>query len=289
MIIEIFAAAFLIMLASLSGVFFVWKGLGNFVQKHLRYLVTFAIGVFATTLFLMLRETLHLEAALPIVAVAAALGALALEVLQRLIPEAHHHHGADEQECCEHEDRFKHMINPRRVLLGDAAHNIGDGILLVPAFLIDLHVGIAATVGILLHEFVQEVSEFFILKASGYSSKQALARNFAVSATILIGVGLSLYVAHIGDYVPLLIAFAAGGFLYIIIRDLLPHTLAHIRHSGGMLTHAFVLILGIAIMFATTLIIPHSHEHREHEDEFSKDQAHSLQHSLSAAMSSLTL
>ncbi len=261
MITEIFAAAFVIMLTSLSGVLFVWNGLGNFIQKYLRYLVTLAMGVFATTLFFMFKETAHMQVNLLSSAFAAALGALTLEVLQRYLPEAHHHHGADEDECCKNKDKFTHLINPRRVLLGDAAHNISDGILLVPAFLIDLRVGIVATIGILVHEFVQEISEFFILKGAGYTNRQALVRNFAVSSTILIGVVLSLVLARAGDFVPLLISFAAGGFIYIIVRDLLPHTLAHIRHSGGAFVHIVAFAIGIAIMFATTLILPHSHEH----------------------------
>lgn len=287
MYLEIFIAGLLAMLLSLSGVIFVWKGFGSFVTKNLRFLVTFAMGVFTTTLFLMLQETVHLEASIATIAIAASLGALALEVLHRAIPEAHHHHGANKEECCEHEheDEHGHMhthINPRRVLLGDAAHNIGDGILIVPAFLISFHTGVAVTVGIILHELVQEISEFFILKEAGYSTRKALLSNLVVSSTIFIGIFASLLVANITSYVHMLIAFAAGGILYIIIRDLLPHTVGRIKHSGGALTHATTFVLGVVLMFGTVSVLPHSHdlheegdghgheyatEHHEHEDD----------------------
>ncbi len=268
MYIEIFTAGIAVMLTSLSGVLFMWHGFKNVIQKNLKFLVTFAMGVFGTTLFLMLSETMHLEASLGAVAIAAAVGALTLEVLQRLIPEAHHHHGADEGECCDHEHGDEHAvnkINPRRILLGDAAHNIGDGIMLVPAYLLSFHIGLSVTIGIILHEVVQEISEFFILKEAGYSTKRALISNLIVSSTIFIGIGISLFIATATEYMHLLIAFAAGGILYIIVRDLLPHTIERIKHSGGLAIHIAVFILGTIIMLSATNILPHSHE--LHDDE----------------------
>ncbi len=258
MYIEVFTAGFAIMLVSLSGVLFMWHGLKDIMQRNLKFLVTFAMGVFSATLYLMLIETMHLNAKLGTVAIAAAAGALVLEVLQRLIPEAHHHHGSDEAECCEYDHGQQvSKINPNRILLGDAAHNIGDGIMLVPAYMLSFHVGLSVTVGIILHEIVQEISEFFILKEAGYSTKRALLSNFAVSSTIFIGIGISLLVANATDYSHLLIAFAAGALLYIIIRDLLPHTIERIRHEGKAVQHITILIIGATVMLLTAHILPH--------------------------------
>ncbi len=253
MIIEILTAALAIMFMSFSGKLFVWKSVGNFVQYNLRYMVTLSTGVFATTLFLMLDETANTDANILTVSITAVLGALTLELLQRLIPESHHHHGSNEEECCEH--MATHKINPRRVLLGDAIHNIADGILLVSAFVIDVRVGIAATVGIMLHEFIQETSQFFILKRVGYSDNKALLQNFFASTSILLGVGVSLLLVNVNDFVPLLIAFAAGSFIYIILRDLLPHTISNIKHQGGSLKHLASFVLGVLIMSAAALLL----------------------------------
>ncbi len=258
MYIEIFAAGFAIMLASLSGKLVMWGHLGHILQKNLKFLVTFAMGVFGATLYLMLSETLHLQAGLGPVALAAAAGALALEVLHRLLPEAHHHHGTDKSECCDHEHGHTiSTINPRRILLGDAAHNIGDGVMLVPAYLISLQVGLSVTLGILLHEVVQEISEFFILKEAGYSTKRALLSNLAVSSTIFIGIAASLFIATATAYIHLLIAFAAGGLFYIILRDLLPHTIERIKHEGKTTQHIILLVIGVSLMLLSAHILPH--------------------------------
>jgi len=266
MYIEIFTAGAAVMLTSLSGVVLMWHGFRGVIQKNLKFLVTFSMGVFGTALYLMLSETMQLQAGLGIVALAAAAGALALEILQRLIPEAHHHHGSDETECCSHEHGDAHdgqgsslttRINPKRILLGDAIHNIGDGIMLVPAFFISFSAGVAITVGIILHELVQEISEFFILKEAGYSTKKALLSNLLASSTIFIGIAISLFITTATEYIHLLIAFAAGGILYIIIRDLLPHTIERIRHEGRVITHISLFVTGIIIMLLTANILPH--------------------------------
>ena len=113
------------------------------------------------------------------------LGVLVLEIIERFHLASHHHH--DTKHDHEHTG-----INARKLLFTDAIHNVADGVLLVPAFAVDVRLGIATAVAIFLHEAVQEVSEFFVLKEAGYSTKKALTLNFLVSSTILIGVGLGV-------------------------------------------------------------------------------------------------
>lgn len=270
MITYILIAAVIVMLASLSGKLVTWGALGRWAGRNLRYLTSFALGVFVVTLALMVRETQELDVSLGWALLLAAAGALVLEGVQRLIPDAHHHHGAEEGDCCAEDDHeHRHRINPRRVLLGDAAHNMGDGILLASAFLIDLHVGVAAAVGIVLHEMVQEVSEFFILQEAGYSTSRALWSNFAVSSTILVGSLLAFMVASAESLVPYLIAFSAGATLYIIVMDLLPHMFATARKHGELIRHVIVAALGGLVLFGVVSAVPHEHEHggEVHTDE----------------------
>lgn len=146
------------------------------------------------------------------------------------------------------------------MMLGDAVHNIGDGLLLVPAFAVSTQAGIAAAVAIFFHEFVQEISEFFVLKQAGYSTKEALGKNFIVSSTILIGVFLSLTLSSVDGLADLLIPFAAGGFLHVILRDLIPHAVRSVKRHGKSHIHVASLILGATIMLGMTLAFPHGHE-----------------------------
>lgn len=249
MITSVFISAFIVMLASLVGVIFVWKQFGKWVEQHLSYLVSFSIGVFLVVIYNLGLEAVEMELTLGMFIGWAVLGVVVLELGGRLIPKAHHHH--------EFEHDHPHTrVDARRMLLGDAIHNIGDGILLVPAFLVDIRIGIATTTAVFLHELVQELSEFFVLRDAGHSTKKALVLNFLVSSTILMGVVLSLYVSSYAErFVGLLIAFAAGGFLYVVFRDLLPNTFTCMKKQGSIVLHLLAIILGLVVMFAVGLIV----------------------------------
>lgn len=261
-------ASLVIMLASLSGKLVTWGVLGTFIRENLRFMTSFALGVFLVTFGLMVTETVHLEVGLGMTFLFAGIGALVLEGVQRLVPGGHHHHGANTEDCAD-DDVHEHDINPRRVLMSDAAHNFGDGILLASAFLIDFHVGVAAALGILLHEIVQEVSEFFILKEAGYSTTRALTSNFIVSFTVLMGAVFALFVAQAEEYVPYLIAFAAGATLYIILMDLIPHVLSSAKRHADASKHLAMALLGGALLFGVVQIVPHEHEHGDTHEEIS--------------------
>ena len=253
------------MLASLSGKLFTYGVFRNIIQRNIRFLVTFSLGVFLATEYVLIKEVQESETSFIYIIIAMMLGALLLEILQHFLPDAHHHHGADESECyntheCQSTHNHKEVhpeskINPRRILLGDAVHNIADGILLVPAYLISINTGITLTIGILVHEFIQETSEFFILKEAGYSTKRALISNFIVSSAILVGILTGITVSKATDYIPLLMAFSIGALLYIIIRDLLPHIIARMRNDGQVFRHILTLILGIYTIFFIEYIL----------------------------------
>jgi len=244
------------MLASLSGKLFTYGALGNFTKRNLKFLISFALGIFSVSLYLLFGEVIELSISTSTLIISIISGMILLETLQRLLPDAHHHHGANKNDCCNCDKQPEHKINPRRILLGDALHNMGDGIVLVSAYLISFTTGLTLTIGILLHEFVQETSEFFILKEAGYSTKRALLSNFAVSTTIFIGILLSIFVATATTYTPVLMAVSIGALLYIIFRDLLPHTIERVRHGGRLITHITLFAIGVAIMLTIGTLIP---------------------------------
>lgn len=255
MIIYIFLASLLIMFISLIGGLFSWKFFESFVSKNLHYFTTLALGVFTATFIKMTEHTLDSNLSLKVVLICTVSGVLMLEIIHRLTPNSHHHHGANKENCCATE----HKISAKRVLLGDAAHNISDGISLVPAFFVNVHVGIAVAVGIVIHEIVQEISEFFILKEAGYSTKKALIWNFIVSSTILIGVIFALIVNNATEYIAFLIAFANGSIFYIIIRDLLPHSINVVKKNGKFFIHFSLFFIGLIIFIFITSLASHNH------------------------------
>lgn len=222
------------------------------MEHNLPFLATFSIGIFAVITWGLFEESLEHGGGYVIVLSIAA-GALLVHFLAKLIPDAHHHHDP-------HPSHSHSRLDARRILLGDAVHNIGDGLLLVPAFLADVKLGIVTAVGILLHELVQEISEFFILKEAGLSTKTALIRNVISSSTILIGVALSASLASIEMLEAPLIGLSAGGFMFVILRDLVPHTVASIREKGRGEKHIQALVFGILLMLGVNAALPHAHE-----------------------------
>ena len=256
-----FTAAFCVMLVSLVGIVCTSKILGLWVQERLTYLATFSAGVLSVLAYHLIGEAfLESTAVLALISVAA--GVVVMEIIHSLLPDTHHHH--------ELPAGHQHTrIDGRRVLVSDAVHNLTDGFLIVPAFLVDWKIGVAATLGILLHELVQEISEFFVLKEAGYSNKRALTLNFISSGSILIGVALALSLASFETLIAALSGLAAGGFLSVVIRDLLPHAAQSAKVHGKWSAHIIAAVLGLSLMLGVITLAPHE----EHEEEATHDDA----------------
>ncbi len=261
MITNIFLSAFLIMLASFSGKLLTWKKFGNLLQKNTNYLVTFAGGVFLVLTYHLLEEIFHSGQNIFLSLGYIIAGIIIIKIITHFIPGKHHHHSVPSDCKPKHSD-----LDARRVMISDTFHNAGDGILLATSYLISPQIGLGASLGILLHEVVQEISEFFIYQEAGWSVKKALLLNFLSSASILIGISLALISAKFAVLASLLTGIAAGGFLYVLFRDLLPHSLKDAHQHSTYRKHFLVFLLGALLMFSTAKILPHSHsdEHQNH-------------------------
>lgn len=267
-----FAAAFSVMLISLSGVLFASRALGAWMRTHLTYLATFSAGVLSILAYHLIEESLHETPSESLVAAAILAGVIVMELIHHALPEEHHHHGIPD-------DHDHTRVDGRKVLVSDAVHNVTDGFIIVPAFLVDWKIGLAATLGILLHELVQEISEFFVLREAGYSTKKALIFNFAASSTILVGVVLALLLASFEVTLALLAGFAAGGFLSVVVRDLLPHAFQSIKASGIWLPHALAALAGAALMLSVITLAPHE-EHDGHNEATEGHVEEMLEHAV---------
>ena len=234
------------MLASLIGAVAVWNRLGSLIERNLHYLVSFSAGVFLFIAYGLAQEAKWNAWIL--------VGAATSLLLFKLLPDFHHHHDS------EHDDHSHSSIDARRVVVSDSIHNIGDGVLLVAAFSISTALGFATTLSIFIHEVIQEISEFFVLKQAGFATKKALIINFLTSSTILIGA--------IGGYFLLekfeaiehpLLGVTAGAFLIIVIHDLIPHSVKSIKSKRHASQHIFWFFLGAAAILIASALIPHLH------------------------------
>jgi zinc and cadmium transporter len=239
----------IIMLVSLSGVVVVYTGAGNWLEKNLAFITSFAAGVFLVVSAQLIRHTLKDTATLWWPALWILVGIAIVYGLFRLLPGFHHH---------DHCDDCKTNLSPSGILFGDGLHNIGDGLLLAASFQVSIAAGIAAGVAVLIHEIVQEVSEFFVLKASGFTTIKALTYNFAVSSTILIGAAGGYFATTQAEVLrtPLL-AVAAGSFLVVVTHDFIPHSFQHTHNWRDAGNHILWFGGGLVAMVAALLVVGH--------------------------------
>lgn len=137
-------------------------------------------------------------------------------------------------------------------LVGDMVHNLIDGLIIGAAFLVDIQVGIATTIAVILHEIPQEIWDFGVLIHGGFTKKKALLMNFLTALTAFIGVGiaivLNMYIEGISEF---LMPLAAGLFIYIAGSDLIPEMHKTTKLSSSLIQILFFLA-GIGIMLALT-------------------------------------
>jgi zinc and cadmium transporter len=131
---------------------------------------------------------------------------------------------------------------PASLLFSDALHNVGDGAAIAAAFLVSPGLGVATALAVIAHEVPQEVGDYALLRALGFSRRRGLLALAAVQATAVLGaVGVVLAAQRFEEVVGAVLAIAAGTFLYIGATDLLPEV-----HSGRTPSDRLQRVLGFA-------------------------------------------
>mgnify|MGYP001200810038 CR=1 FL=1 len=254
------------MVTSLVGVVFIQKTARQFLEDKLSFLVSFSAGVFLVVAGALGLEVFHVvESVWTGVALIVA-GYLLAWGMHALLPETHHHHD---------EDCKRSHGGVKKLIIGDAIHNVADGIIIVVAFATSPELGLAVTMSVVIHEALQEVSEFFVLRQAGYSVKKALTINFAVSSTILLGVLLGQFALASSTMEVTLLAISAGFFLHVVAHDLLPKR-AHHETSSAFGRHLMLVVAGAIIMAGLNALVGDSHEHGHGEEVNKETSEHEL-------------
>lgn len=195
--------------ASLVGIFFISIREG-LLKKILTGLVTFATGILLGGAILhLLPEAFEADINAPLWILC---GIFLFFILEKFLFWRHCHDGV----CDAHPIRYLNLI-------GDALHNFIDGTVIGAAFVTDVKLGVTISIIALAHEIPQEIGDFGILVYGGFSRRKALFYNLLCSATCIAGGIVSYFFsARIENLTAVLIAFAAGNFLYMAMVDLLP-------------------------------------------------------------------
>jgi zinc and cadmium transporter len=138
-------------------------------------------------------------------------------------------------------------------LFADAIHNLIDGMLVGAAYTVNLSVGLATTIAIVLHEIPQELGDFGVLVHAGFSRGRALLFNFLTGLLAIVGAIVSLLAsAYVLSFSEFMLPFTAGGFIYIAGSDLLPE-LQKERTPWKSGLQLVALVAGVCLMYALML------------------------------------
>ena len=237
----------IISLFSLVGIFFIFIKDENKLKKILIYLVSFSAAAFlGEVLFHLLPQATKdfggftIKLGLLILS-----GFLTFFIIEKIVHWRHCH----DVECHELDHKSLGVMN----LVGDAFHNLIDGLIIGATFLVDFRLGIVTSFSILMHEIPQEIGDFGVLLHSGYSKKKALILNLLVSLTAIFGTIFAIIFGNsFENFLMYITPFTAGGFLYIATVDLFSEIKHEIKIKNFALQFLTIL-LGIAVMILFTL------------------------------------
>lgn len=182
-------------------------------QAFIPSLITYATGTLLGAAFLgMMPKALDRQTGITVPAAVLA-GILLFFFLEKAVLWRHCH----DKEC------ELHSAPGELILVGDAVHNMMDGLIIGAAFADSTSLGIAASLAVIAHEVPQEVGDFAILLDSGFGRVRALAYNLISSSTTLPAAAVAyLSFSAVEGAIPVMLSIAAASFIYIALSDLVP-------------------------------------------------------------------
>lgn len=217
------------------------------LKNNIIYLVSFSAGALLGDVFIHLLPEIAKQGISVTTSLYLLSGIVLSFILEKIIHWRHCHIPLSKN----HIHRFAYMN-----LFGDTVHNFIDGIIIAASFLVNIHIGIATTIAIVLHEIPQEMGDFGVLLHGGFSKKKALLFNFMTALTAVAGTVIALLLSSVvKELSTFLIPFAAGSFLYIAGSDLIPelHRDEDVSVKKASLQIVSIL-LGIAVMVSLIFI-----------------------------------
>ena len=211
-------------------------------RRFLIYFISFSAGALLGDAFIhLLPETVKefgfgLSTSLYVL-----LGIIIFFIVEKIIHWNHCHHPT----TTGHTHPFAIMN-----LVGDGVHNFIDGLIIGASYLLSIPVGIATTLAVIFHEIPQEIGDFGVLLAGGFSKGKALLLNFVTALAAILGAIVALIIgSYVENLTQILIPIAAGAFIYIASADLIPELHKKTQVSISIM-QLITFILGVLVMVA---------------------------------------
>ncbi len=217
----------------------------HYLKKILLVFVSFAAGSLLGDVFIHLLPELIAEGDFNLsTSLYILLGIIFFFVLEKVLHWRHCHMTATSDHT--HPLAFMNLV-------GDAVHNLIDGMLIAGSYMLSIPVGIATTIAVILHEIPQEMGDFGVLLHAGMKPKRALLFNFATALFSILGaiIILSLNV-ETHTLTGVIIPITIGGFLYIANADLIPELHKEVKVKNSI-TQLIGFLAGIGVMFLLVL------------------------------------
>lgn len=238
-IFNVFVYSFIAGLSTLFGVWLV-RRYNTWTKNNIIYLLSFAVGVLFANAFLhLLPESITLQTNWPYWTFA---GILILFLIEHFITI---HACAEPEECETHHFGIVSVI-------GIGLHSLIDGIIIAVGFEVSPLLGFLSAAAVIAHEIPEGVFTYSLLQHSNVPEKQniqlswivALATPFGAVITILLLKNLPESVLGI------MLALAAGSFIYIGASDLTPEL-----HKKSNILNIILLFLGIFFVITVSNMI----------------------------------
>ncbi len=218
-----------------------------FLSKMVERLVSLSVGIMlSTSLLHALPEAFESSADTRGLFATLLAGLLAFFLLEKLAILRHsHHHEGDGHHHSHGHDKREAGKSGWMILIGDGLHNFTDGILIAAAFLANPELGIVTGLAIIAHEIPQEIGDFIVLLNAGFSRVRAYVFNLLCSMMAIAGGLLGYFTLDkASHFIPYVLVFAASGFIYIAVSDLMPQMQrrATLRESVPQ-----VLLIGLGV------------------------------------------
>lgn len=225
-------------LAALIGVYLVYF-FKNWAKKNLVLFISFAVGVLmANAFFHLLPEAAQNTNLWPY-------GALGAIIFFYLLEQVIIIHACYEEDCEVHS--LGHMG-----LFGIGFHSLIDGLTIGIAFQTGFGVGFLASLAIVFHKISEGSCLYTLLLGGRFSQNKALFFSWLVALATPLGAMLAyFFTAQLsGQNLGLLLAAAAGTFIYISASDLVP--LTHKEHNWK---NGFMMLLGVGFVLLISRFI----------------------------------
>ncbi|UCE13350.1 MAG: ZIP family metal transporter [Candidatus Heimdallarchaeota archaeon] len=230
-------------LATITGVFLM-RQYQAWALDHSHYINSFAAGlILALVFFHLMPEAVELsDIAFPAILI----GFFLFFLLENFIVI---HSGSEIHYCIDDEETVSgsgsHLTRMGiMAFFGLAFHSLIDGIIIGVGFEIDMTIGFLAAVAVIMHEVPEGITTFALINRA----MPEKANVFSIIVAIATPVGALVSLFFIGgltdEIIGILLALAAGTFIYVAASDLIPET-----HEKTNFQNLVTFILGAIFIY----------------------------------------